>query len=437
MSTETPPAPAPVEAPVSTPPPAPAGDGRPRDSIAAMRTALRRGIGRGVAEAEAPPAPAPIAPQAPTPPPEPEPKAAPQTPAPETHPAQPPAEPAVPPVEDDEVKAPKGMPKEGVTALREMGKQLKETKGERDRLREENKKLREAAPAATPAAGEVERLQAQLQQVTAERDNYRTELSSVDLERTPEFRKTYSEPIRSAENQIRDISKAAGISERDAIDIANEPDASKRRERIKALTADLDDMDRSDIRSAIETLAVKKNESQRVLADAQSALTMLETDRKARQERETKAKQEKYDRESDAAFAQAYQTLTAENPLFQKREGNDEWNAMIDKLRDVGVKIDRDPAVMGNPTLRAELIYKAVGFELTCATMAQREKAFQARETELLNENKGLKETLARYVKGTPNAGGATPPDNTPPPADENLPVGKRMAKRFDQTRPR
>ena len=148
---------------------------------------------------------------------------------------------------------------------------MKRLEGE---LAEAKKKLTEQ-PAPQPA-GDVALLTSQLEQAQKERDDARREVASVRLERTPEFQKAYTTPIQAAEKQIASIAKGAGINIQEALAIADDPDPDSRRQKFKAISADLDAVDQQDLRSSIETLATKRSESQKVLARSKESYELVE-----------------------------------------------------------------------------------------------------------------------------------------------------------------
>lgn len=433
--------PDPIETPAApiTPPsdePTPKPGGMAPEELAKVRQSFRRGVKdtTPVEEPPAPPAPAPdVKPPTDTPPPAPK------------DDVTPPTDPVIPPVEDKtdgkEPEIPKSITGKAADHFRAQSKELRDAKGENARLREEVKTLK-AAPAPTVDNSELELTLSQLAKAQEELATYRRELSTVKLERTPEYKKAFGEPIKAAENQISAIAAAGGIAASEALAIADEPDANKRRERVKALVTDLDHMDQLDMRNAIETLATKKAESARVLSDSASALDLVEKNQKDQDEKRTKAQKEEFNRASETAFRTTFKKMAETNPLLKKlpadAPGATEWNAQVDKVLQMGIDLDRNPQMMADHSARADMIYKAIAFEIGVNAMIQYRTETDKKLADLTDENKNLQAAVDRYTQGTPPAGGGAPPADEPPEVDEKTDLSKRIGKRFSEiTAPR
>lgn len=176
------------------------------------------------------------------------------------------------------------------------------TKGERDPQRDRIKALKDEIKGVyTPKIKELEETitqrEARLQELegfAAERDalkkqqeEWETEMKVVRLERTPEFMKTVTEPIKAIEDRTRELAETYDIDEGKLFKAFTEGTEKDRRAALKAATdgLDIDPDDAYEIRDLIKKYLPIIEKREELYADADKALAELS----ARKEGETVA----------------------------------------------------------------------------------------------------------------------------------------------------
>jgi chromosome segregation ATPase len=289
------------------------------------------------------------------------------------------------------------------TAFAKLTKELRDTKA---RLKEVESKSQqrtdevEADGQDADSDDQVKEYQAKIQEFEKERETLENELRISRVESTKEFKQSVAEPITKTVAEITDTLAPYEVKPANILDAASEVDASKRRQRVKELTAELDPVDALLVRTKVEELAKLNLKKDEMIKDSKTVLEQIQKREKEAEELQKAS----YDSEAKKAFGEVWDQFQTQMPLLQKIDGNETWNNTIDSLRVEAERLDNEPL---DHRSRASLTYQAVALPL----VVQIFKEYISKANKEVSE---LRTTLGEYRKGTPGvASGQTTTANT------------------------
>jgi hypothetical protein len=299
-------------------------------------------------------------------------------------------------------KTPENLNTSAQTAFAKLTKELRDAKS---KLKEFESKISARTEVVEDKGGDVEtdsqlnKLQKQLEEFKAEREELESELRLSRVEATREYKVNIGDPTRAAKQTISDIAKSYELRESGILDTLSEVDGAKRRAMLKELTSDMDPVDALTVRTKIDELLVLNGKREEMVKDSQR---ILEEISKQEQEQE-KAQRAKFDLEAKNAFGEVWSLFEKELPLIQKVEGNDQWNKMVDGLRAEAERLDSEPL---DHKRRAALTFQAVTLPLVV-------QVFNDYVQKTNKEMSSLRASLGDYRKATPSAGSGQTPDKS------------------------
>ena len=194
------------------------------------------------------------------------------------------------------------------------------------KIGEMQKKIEEYEKAPKPGAnGDDPRVTALQKEI----DDYSERLRLVDITQHPKFKAFYDGKVNA---QIELAKRIVGADHADAIGkLLAMPDNEFRQEKIEAILGELSTLQQARVGSVLNTLTEIETEKTGHIEQAKTDLVAMQEKKKV--EAET-AKTEGM-KKAEAAFATVLSTV--QNPkdkdslfIFQKQEGNEEWNKGVD-----------------------------------------------------------------------------------------------------------
>lgn len=247
-----------------------------------------------------------------------------------------------------------------------------------------------------------------IEEITAERDRYKSIHDQVLLTQLPEFRQQYDAKIGSIIAPLKTMvpEKADAIAE--ALQL---PDGKHKRAILNELMTDLDEYTKGEI--SVASIEIRKAIAERdnKISESNKTLNSIATERA----NQAKAAQEEAQKAFDAAVAKV-QDKAQGMPIMQLREGDDakDWNAGVKQRLDMARHI-----YSGNlsPEERANAAFWASSGETLL-------KELNAARTELAS----MKETVARLGGATPSLH-PTGGNKTQEVGDPNRPFSSQFSK--------
>ena len=303
---------------------------------------------------------------------------------------------------EDLEKSPENLNPSAQTAFAKLTKELRDAKS---KLKEFEAKISARTEVVEDKGGNLEtdsqlnKLQKQLEQFKAEREELEADLRLNRVESTREYKVNIGDPIRAAKQTISDIAKAYELRDSGILDTLSETDGAKRRAMLKELTSEMDPVDALTVRTKIDDLLLLNGKRDEMIKDSQRMLEEISK----REEEQEKAQRAKYDLDAKNAFGEVWSLFEKELPLVQKVDGNDQWNKMVDGLRAEAERLDSEPL---DHKRRAALTFQAVTLPLVV-------QVFNDYVQKTNKEMSSLRASLGDYRKATPSAGSGQTPDKS------------------------
>jgi hypothetical protein len=301
-------------------------------------------------------------------------------------------------------KTPENLNTSAQTAFAKLTKELRDAKS---KLKEFEAKIAARTDVVEDKGGNLEtdsqlnKLQKQLEEFKAEREELEADLRLNRVESTREYKVNIGDPIRAAKQTISDIAKAYELRDTGILDTLSETDGAKRRAMLKELTSEMDPVDALTVRTKIDDLLLLNGKRDEMIKDSQRMLEEISK----REEEQEKAQRAKYDLEAKNAFGEVWSLFEKELPLVQKVEGNEPWNKMVDGLKAEAERLDSEPL---DHKRRAALTFQAVTLPLVV-------QVFNDYVVKTNKELTSLRSSLGEYRKATPSAGSGQTPDKNEP----------------------
>lgn len=268
------------------------------------------------------------------------------------------------------------------------------------RIRDENKSLRlklkelEAAPASAPS-GELDAARAELTAAKAELDRLRQEngefvkeLSISRVEATPEYKRAVIEPTEAVRATAEKLATKYGLEPTILTKAVLEADPDRQAELLVEAGSSFNDLDRSRLYRLGEAFQDIVTQKARLAGNAKLALEEIESRRTV----EAEEARRNYAQNMSSFANKSWSKLQETVPVLRKVEGNDEWNASIDKLHALATTTDPESL---NPETRLQSLQHALVLPLV-VQLLQRSFA----------ESSALKKQVAELSAATPGAGG-------------------------------
>jgi hypothetical protein len=279
--------------------------------------------------------------------------------------------------EDADEQIPTNMTKKAQEAWAGMRKEFKE---EQKRRQELEAKVAEYEKSSA-SAEEVEKLKAQ-------NSEYEKELQVARVEATQEFKEAVLAPMSKVQASISALAAKYEISEKELFESLVEPEG----DRITDLAAGMNDRDRFRLYETADQFVKVQTIREKVVNNAKLALEKIQS------HRETQAKEvyENYTKEYKNSLENTWKDLAEKIPLFQRIEGNEDWNAQIDEVENFARSVDmNDP----NPEFRSAMALRAAVSPLLLNQV-----------NVLFDKLKTAQAALAKYQGAKPKAGGGVSP---------------------------
>jgi len=299
-------------------------------------------------------------------------------------------------------KTPENLNTSAQTAFAKLTKELRDAKS---KLKEFESKISARTEVVEDKGGNIEtdsqlnKLQKQLEEFKAEREELESELRLSRVESTREYKVNIGDPTRAAQQTILDIAKSYELRGSGILDTLGEVDGAKRRAMLKELTSEMDPVDALTVRTKIDELLVLNGKREEMVKDSQRILDEISK----QEEEQQKAQRAKFDLEAKNAFGEVWSLFEKELPLVQKVDGNEQWNKMVDGLRAEAERLDSEPL---DHKRRAALTYQAVTLPLVV-------QVFNDYVQKTNKEMSSLRASLGDYRKATPSAGSGQTPDKS------------------------
>lgn len=290
----------------------------------------------------------------------------------------------------DEIEPPKNASKaaaENFQKIKDSAKQYKTKFNEAEKLYTETLAERDARIA------ELEARTADLPELSEKAkfaEEAERELAISRVEATREYKFTIDAPLRAIEDAALAIAKANDVDADEVLDAITEPDPVKRRELLKSVIANVDDVEKQEIlRMASDTQDLLRKRDE-IRGRATEALKEREEMTQAEQIRAQKKSREDFGREAENTISELRKRLPFV-PLADGETADNVFNGLLDKAK----ATDFDAAPVANKAF-------AAAAAIALPRMVRQFAKVQA-------ENKTL---LARIAEG--NKGRATVGDPAP-----------------------
>jgi len=280
--------------------------------------------------------------------------------------------------DDLDIKAPENLKPEAQTAWARLTKDLRDA---RAKIKEFETK---SADAPQNSVEQLD-LQAQLESLKQERDEYENELRFARLESTKEYKMAVTEPLQNIQKEVSDIADLyEGIDPRNIYAAMVEPDPAKRRAMLKEVTGSLDPVDSLSIRNKAEELQKVFERRDLLTKDVQTVLQMLDSDQKQYMENLQKQTQA----EIETAYQSEWENLQKENAILRPIEGNEAWNNTINNIQQQARAIEETEL---DPRSKARLTFNAAAMPVVMSVFQDYVAKTQARMAELEKLTKELR----------------------------------------------
>lgn len=318
-------------------------------------------------------------------------------------------DPVVEEVVEDDPKLPDNAPEAQKVAFTKISDKLKETRELVKTTQAEIETLRKQGPST-----ELTALQAELAKAKAERDQLSADyaeaskvLSVSKLEATREYKTVIEKPLADLTAKLGELVSGYEVTVDQVKTVLFETDPVKRRAAFKELTSEFDAADAFELRQ-LTTQYIELEDRKKVLIEnAQVALQDMEK----KQTEFEQQQREKYQAETRKAYDEVWPQFQQAIPLLNHVEGNDEWNAQVDAVRERAYQIDQQPLDHRD---RAALTMQAAALPMLYSAMTKYAQA-------IMSQKNAAEAELAIYKKGTPGAGPSGSDPLAPVVADPKL----------------
>lgn len=259
-----------------------------------------------------------------------------ETPEPPTKPAEvppskPPEKPATPATPaaadpDEEIIAGKRSPKSDDFKRVKGAAKAAQAEAETYKAKVSDYEKRLAELEKRPAANADE-----IQKLKADHDRYKATVETVFVEGDPNFNKGYAERVGQINESLKGLIPPEIHAK--ASQLFNLPDSEWKTRQLDELMSELSPAQQMKVMRADERVQEVLAERQAKINRSHETLGQLAESRQ-KQQAEQQAAMEK-------AFEEAAGKVTKENPLFQKKDGDEEWNAGVDERLNVAREVYR------------------------------------------------------------------------------------------------
>lgn len=306
---------------------------------------------------------------------------------------KPPADKLAAPVEPDSEEAlqreidktTKGWEKKQREAFAEKTYKLREFKRQNAALQAKLTELEQKANSVDPAemTKSVEQMKA-LQDRIAE---YEERLARVDLTQTQAWREKVETPRENVRGFLEKLSKKYATSTGD-LEAALADTSDDRGDKIAALAAEMNDYDRNMYFRAAAFYEQIEGDARQMRENAMATLTQLTEAEKQHKAAMDAARKSEW----EAAVPQAWQRVSKMADYLAESDDTPDWNAAIAKAKSFANNVSFDSLGV---TEQAEVLHRAAAFPLVNSMV-------KALEDEVAT----LRQSLSRYAKTVPSAGG-------------------------------
>ncbi len=273
-------------------------------------------------------------------------------------------------------------------------KERDEIKAERDRVKTEIETLRKQGPSP------------ELDKLKAERDQLSDQLRLVSVENHPKF-KSYFENKTNA--QLEMAKRIAGSEKGERIvQLLKAPEGPLRDQELENALADLNTVQQSRIASVLNNLADIDAEKQGEIAKARDSYQKIQSDQS-----ETEKQAQARTQQSFNDIISSYTDKDKGSPAFQKRDGDEAWNAGVDQRLGMAKEL-----LFGNPG--QEAVMKAAMAAASVPAILEHAKAITAENARLQAQIKELTAAQPKVTEAPKAAGSSAPkqPTRNDPTAD-------------------
>ena len=302
-----------------------------------------------------------------------------------------PPPPADPPPEEAAVESP---PEEAAADTKKESRSAKDfklIKQERDEARRQTEEMSAKLAELEDQSSRME----EYDRLKAEYDELSQLVSVSNLERHPKFQKQFVEPINA---QIERVSAyVPEESRRELVGILKMPASPKRADALDALTADLPASRQAYIQSAVSRIdEIAHDRDAQLESSRESYQKMI-----AEEQAGTEAQQAKRSKALESSFSEMLKQAQENIPIYQSREGDDEWNA----------------GVRERVNLARKILMEQNSFEdaATAALWAASGGALVEQNAGLVEHNRRLQSEINKLKGAEPSATGAVSGEDPKP----------------------
>lgn len=227
------------------------------------------------------------------------------------------------------------------------------------------------------------------EKVQKERTDLNTVVKLTNLERSPEYHQTVTEPLEQVKKSAELLATKHGLDAKKLVAALSEPDADTKANALSELIDGMNFLDQQRVAKLSETIEGIEQKKASLKADVDKSLEFIKQNQTKAQE--MSAAQVKQAKEMGVKTARANYEKSLW--LLQKKEGDEwrDWNASIDQTHDV---VKRLSEAKMNPDQFGAMLYSATLLPKVIETQRQTFARVQELET-----------ALARYQRVTPGAG--------------------------------
>jgi hypothetical protein len=322
---------------------------------------------------------------------------------------KPPADKMTPPHSDPESdealaqeidRTTKGWEKKQREAFADKTYKLRELKRQNQSFQEKLTELEKKSSSVDPKA--LEAANSQLKELQDKISEYESKLAVADVTQTSAWQATVAEPLAEIDGFLDKLATRYTASKAD-LKAALSATGDDRSDKIAAATSDMNDYDRSlFFQSALRAEQIEKV-AQQMRENARGTLDQLTAAEQQQRSQMESARQAEW----NAALPKAWGNVVKMADSLTESDGADDWNAAVAKAKSFAETVKFDDLGV---TEQAEVMHRAAAFPLVNSMV-------KAMEEEIGT----LRNSLARYTKSVPGAGGsANSGSNTSAPTSGN-----------------